>query len=242
MEIPMKIALIGYGKMGRAIEEVALGQGHHIVLRIGTGNRSEMTGEALRQADVAIEFSRPDAAFANLEACFRAGVPVVCGTTAWLERLEEAKQLCAEHEGSLFYAANYSIGVNLLFSLNRRLAALMEGQSQYDVHIEEIHHLHKLDAPSGTAIRLAQDILALVGRKNTWTDQETAHADEIRIEALREGNFPGTHSIRWESPVDEIELRHVAKNRLGFARGALQAAHWLVGKKGYFEMSDLLGL
>jgi 4-hydroxy-tetrahydrodipicolinate reductase len=238
----MKIALIGYGKMGRAIEEVALDQGHEIVLRIGAGNRPDMTLEALRQADVAIEFSRPDAAFANLEACFRAGVPVVCGTTAWLDRLDEAKQLCAVHDGALFYAANYSIGVNLFFYLNRRLAALMDTLPQYDVRIGEIHHLHKLDSPSGTAIKLAQDILSLVGRKNNWTDQETDRADEICIEAEREGNVPGTHSVRWESAIDEIELRHVAKNRLGFARGALEAAQWLRGKKGYFEMTDLLGL
>lgn len=238
----MKIALIGYGKMGRTIEEEALAQGHEVVLRIGAGNRFELTDTNLRKADVAIEFSRPDAAFANLEACFRTGVPVVCGTTAWLERLEDAKKLCAQQQGCLFYAANFSIGVNILFALNRSLGAMMETLEQYDVSIQEAHHFHKIDAPSGTAIQLAQDILGRISRKKSWTDHEPAHADEVLVNAERLGDVPGTHVVRWESSVDEIELRHVAKNRLGFARGALQAAQWIQGKQGYFEMSDMLGL
>jgi 4-hydroxy-tetrahydrodipicolinate reductase len=236
----LQIALIGYGKMGRAIEEMAQMRGHRVVLRIGGHNRDTLTTDKLREADVAIEFSRPDAAFDNLRTCFEAGIPVVCGTTAWLERLDEAKRIATEYNSALFYAANYSIGVNIFMEINRRLASLMNQHANYDVSLREIHHAQKLDAPSGTGIKLAQDIIALLDRKNGWTEHDEPKPDEVSIISERYGDVPGTHIINYESAIDELEIRHTAKNRQGFASGALAAAEWLVGKKGYFEMKDLL--
>ena len=221
----MKIALLGYGKMGRTIESLATAAGDEIVLRIGSANAADLTTEKLRRADVAIDFSLPDTAFDNVSACLRAGVPVVCGTTAWLDRLEEAKQLCADTKGAFLYASNFSVGVNIFFAVNRYLADLMREQPQYGVRVEETHHTAKLDAPSGTAKTLAE-----------------ALPPGTRITAHRVDPAPGTHVVTYDSPIDSIEIKHTAHSREGFARGALQAARWLVGKEGFFGMADVLGL
>ncbi|MCB0521273.1 MAG: 4-hydroxy-tetrahydrodipicolinate reductase [Lewinellaceae bacterium] len=237
----MKIALIGYGKMGKAIERLALAGGHEVVLKIGSGNKSELTVENLKLADVAIEFSRPETAFDNITLCAKAGIPVVCGTTAWLDRLEEAKGLVQANDSAFLYASNFSIGVNIFFALNRYLAVLMEQQPQYDVQMEETHHTQKLDAPSGTAITLANDILKNVARKNNWVKEKANAPTELPIASKRVDNVPGTHIVTWASGIDTIEISHTAHSREGFAAGALAAAEWIVGKQGCFEMEDMLG-
>ncbi|MCB0585025.1 MAG: 4-hydroxy-tetrahydrodipicolinate reductase [Phaeodactylibacter sp.] len=237
----MKIALLGYGKMGRAIEQLALQAGDEIVLRADSATDREVVKGWLPSAGVAIEFSRPKSAFENIRLCLEAGVPVVCGTTAWLGRLEEAKRLCEEKKGALLYASNFSIGVNLFFALNRYLAGLMAGQPQYEVRMEEAHHIQKLDAPSGTAISLAEDILKRIPKLKKWVNQEGGGAGELPILSRREGQVPGTHEVQFHSAVDTITIRHEAHSREGFARGALEAARWIVGKQGYFEMKDMLG-
>ena len=238
----MKIALIGYGKMGRAIETLAPEAGDEIVLRIDAENQAALTPENLRAADVAIEFTRPEAAFGNILPCLRAGVPVVSGTTGWQEQLPEARAAAERSAAALFYAANYSIGVNLFFAVNRYLARLMEGQPQYDVYLREIHHTAKLDAPSGTAIHLAEEIIAALSRKTHWTgDQSTPQADAIPIASERIDPTPGTHVVTYSSAIDDLRIEHVAHSREGFARGALAAARWLVGRRGFFTMSDMLG-
>jgi 4-hydroxy-tetrahydrodipicolinate reductase len=246
----MKIAIIGYGKMGRVIERLAAQRGHDIVLKIGGSNLADLTPENLRRADVAIEFSRPESAFGNITACLRAGVPVVCGTTGWLDRLEEAKLLCQTTGGGLFVASNFSIGVNIFFAVNRFLAGLMEGQAQYDVRMEEVHHTQKIDHPSGTAITLAEGILSQISRKNHWethlqtaeNEQFNTKSDAIPIISKRIGNVPGTHVATWASGIDTIEISHTAHSREGFAAGAVAAAEWLAGRSGCFEMKDMLGL
>ena len=237
----MNIALIGYGKMGKTIERLAVEQGHEIVLRVHSRNRDELTAENLRAADVAIEFSRPETAFRNIADCLKAGLPVVCGTTAWLDRLEEAIALCNENKGALLYASNFSIGVNLFFAVNQYLAFLMEQHPAYNPSLREIHHTEKLDAPSGTAISLANQILERLSRKTHWVNREEAAPDELSIVSVREDPAPGTHLVRYFSAVDSIEIQPVARSREGFASGALLAAAWLVGKKGFFGMRDVLG-
>ncbi|MFQ5445749.1 MAG: 4-hydroxy-tetrahydrodipicolinate reductase [Saprospiraceae bacterium] len=243
----MKIALIGYGKMGKAIEGIALQKGHDIALKIDRKNRDTLTIREVQTADVAIEFSRPETAFDNIAFCLNAGVPVVSGTTAWLDRLGEARTLCRQTGGAFLYASNFSIGVNIFFALNRHLAAMMKSQNQYDVVMEEIHHTQKLDAPSGTAITLAEGILSELSRKKKWVCVEGEGGapapvpGEILIASKRRGRVPGTHIVNWESSVDSIEIRHTAHSREGFAAGALAAAEWLVGKRGCFEMKDMLG-
>ncbi len=237
----MKVALIGYGKMGQAIERLAEVNGHDITLKVGSANKVDFTPENLSKADVAIEFSRPETAFDNIALCIRSGIPVISGTTAWLDRLEEAKALVNEHNGAFLYASNFSIGVNIFFAVNRYLASLMEQQSQYDVRMEEIHHTQKLDAPSGTAITLANDILKNVSRKNVWVKEIAQGPTELPIASKREDNVPGTHIVTWASGIDTIEISHTANSREGFAAGALAAAEWIVGKQGYFEMKDMLG-
>lgn len=242
----MKFALIGYGKMGRAIEQVIIDQnkGDEIILRIGDDNLYDLTIDNLKKADVAIEFTRPDAAVGNINLCFRAGIPVVVGTTAWLDRLEEVKKSCAEHNGGLFFAPNFSIGVNIFFEINRRLAAIMDSQPQYDVAIEEIHHTEKLDAPSGTAIRAAEVVMEKLTRKSKWVLADPFHtrheAGSLLITAKREPQVPGTHIVTYSSDVDEIQVVHLAKTRRGFAEGAVMAARWMPGRKGVYEMKDLL--
>lgn len=237
----MKIALLGYGKMGKAIEGLALEAGHEVVLKIGSKNLAELTLENIQRADVAIEFSLPESAFGNIMLCLEAHVPVVSGTTAWLDRLDEAKAKCQATKGALLYASNFSIGVNIFFALNRQLAKMMNVQVQYDIQMEEIHHTQKLDAPSGTAITLAEDIIAEVSRKGSWVKEVAQQDSELPIVSRRIENVPGTHEISYDSPIDSILIRHTAHSRIGFAKGALMAAEWIVGKEGYFEMKDVLG-
>lgn len=244
----MKFALIGYGKMGKVIEDVILSANANklvkdeIVLKIGADNLQDLTIENLQKADVAIEFTQPDAAIANIQLCFDAGIPVVVGTTAWLDQLPSVKATCAEKDGTLFYAPNFSIGVNIFFEINKKLAAIMNHQPQYNVAMEEIHHTEKKDAPSGTAIKTAEVILEELTSKTNWLLAENGNqlAESLMIKALREPNVPGTHIVNYFSDVDSIQLIHEAKSRKGFAEGAVMAARWLPGKKGVFEMKDLL--
>jgi 4-hydroxy-tetrahydrodipicolinate reductase len=236
----MRIILLGYGKMGKVIERVAQERGHAIVARIDETNRAEFHRYGPETADAVIEFSHPDAAVPNLLACFAQGLPVVCGTTGWLHQRPEVETRCREAGGAFFYASNYSIGVNLFFRLNQTLARLMNGQAQYRATLTEIHHVHKLDAPSGTAITLAEGVLAGIDRLSKWTLDGAAAADELPIFARREGEVPGTHVVRYASEVDAIEISHVAHTREGFALGAVVAAEWLVGRQGLFGMDDLL--
>jgi 4-hydroxy-tetrahydrodipicolinate reductase len=236
----MNIALIGYGKMGKEIEQVAISRGHSIVLKVDITNAAAWSVEELKKADVAIEFSTPGSAIANIYKCFDANVPVVVGTTGWLEHLEEVRQECASKKQALFYASNYSIGVNLFFRLNEYLAKLMNGQPGYNVSMEEIHHVHKLDAPSGTAISLANQVIGNIEGKEKWVNNASADKSELGIISKRIDEVPGTHTVTYGSEVDEISITHIAHSRKGFALGAVIAAEWLKGKKGVFGMNDLM--
>jgi 4-hydroxy-tetrahydrodipicolinate reductase len=237
----MKIGLLGYGKMGKAIEKVALLSSFEIVWRITRENRESLTPTLLQQADVVIEFSQPESAYYNVMLCLRAGVPVVCGTTGWQIDYEKAKEYCEKNQGALLWSSNFSVGVNLFFEINRYLAKMMNHQNQYDVSLSETHHIHKLDAPSGTAVTLANGIIDELSNKNSWIlAPKIANNEEIPIKSIREGEVPGTHSVLWKSDIDEITIEHKAHTREGFAKGAVLAANWLVGKKGVFEMSDVL--
>ena len=246
----MKFALIGYGKMGKTIEQVILDQNgsDEIVLKITDENIHELTAENLKKADVAIEFTTPQSAVSNIYKCFEAGVPVVVGTTAWLDKLDEVKIKCAASNGALFFSPNFSIGVNIFWAVNQKLAQLMNTQPQYEISMEEIHHTEKLDAPSGTAVKTAEVILKDYHLKKNWqlADKDNhLHlypTTSLLILAKREPHVPGTHTVKYESDVDFIEIKHEAKNRKGFAEGAVLAARYLVGKKGVFEMRDLLGM
>jgi 4-hydroxy-tetrahydrodipicolinate reductase len=241
----MKIALIGYGKMGHTIEQVALERGHAVSHRISIDNPHDLAQVLPDNTDVAIEFSEPGAAFANVAHCLRHRVPVVCGTTGWLAQKPEAEALCAQHGGSFFYSSNFSIGVNLFFKVNQVLAGLMNAQPQYDVRMEETHHTEKKDAPSGTALTLAQDIIDRLDRKSAvqlQEDVEPVPADAIAVRAYRIPDVPGTHIITYQSGIDVIEIRHDARSRRGFAHGAVLAAEWLRDKTGVFGMNDLLQL
>ncbi len=226
--------------MGREIEKILLERGHEIVLRIDAENASELTPERLAAADVALEFTMPETAYANIRACILARTPVVSGTTGWTARLGELEKLCRERRSALFYASNFSLGVNLLFRLNRQLAAMIDRVSGYDVRIEEVHHIQKKDAPSGTAITLAEGIIGELGAKNGWGNDEHAPADRIAIRSVREGTVPGTHTVTYESEDDILELRHTIKNRRTLAMGAVVAAEFLCGKEGVYTMDDLL--
>jgi len=237
----MKIAILGYGKMGKTIEPLALQNGHEIILKIDADNREQLTLENLRKADVAIEFTQPSAVVDNLLLCFQAGVPVVSGTTGWMERWSEVTAACSEAGGALFHASNFSIGVNIFMAVSRYLAKLMNDQPQYNVAMEEIHHTEKLDAPSGTAITLAEDILENIKRKTDWVNEDSELSNVLPIISKRIENVAGTHQITYSSEADTIEIIHKAHSRQGFAKGALVAAEWMVGKKGIFGMSDLLG-
>lgn len=238
----MKIALLGYGKMGREIESLALSRHHEIVLKIDAFNLNEFTTENLSRADVAIDFSTPDSAFSNIMKCFEAGVPVVCGTTGWLDRFDEVKKKCADLGQTFFYASNYSLGMNLFFALNKYLARLMNPLDDYEISIKEIHHVHKLDAPSGTAITLANDLIAGVDRKKKWELNGAGEPAVVKITAVREDEVPGTHIVTYDSDVDTIEITHLAKSRRGLALGAVLAAEFIKGKKGVFSMQDLMKL
>lgn len=238
----MKIALIGYGKMGQAIEEIALQKHHEIVLKINIDNTDEFTEEAVQKADVAIEFTGPPSAVANIIKCIDAGVPVVSGSTGWLKQWDEVKEYCKQKNGSLIYASNFSIGVNLFFELNGFLARLMSKHEEYDVMLEEIHHTQKKDAPSGTAITLAQQVLEYITRKKQWVNHISDNESELEIISERMDPAAGTHKIKYFSNIDDIEIIHTAHNRKGFAGGAVLAAEFLAGKKGIFSMKDVLGL
>ena len=238
----MKIALIGYGKMGKAIEEIAVSKGHEIVLKIDLSNTSDFTKENIQKANVAIEFTGPETAFENISKCIQWGVPVISGSTGWLDHFEKAKKLCEEKKGCLIYASNFSIGVNLFFEINKQVAALMEPYAHYDVSMTEIHHTEKKDAPSGTAISLAEQILANIGRKNKWVNEASNEASDLIIRSERIDPAPGTHSVTYDSPIDSIEITHTAHTRKGFAGGALLAAEFANQKMGIFTMKDVLGL
>lgn len=238
----MKIALIGYGKMGQAIEEIALQKGHDILFRIDKDSLDLLESNQLTDTDVAIEFSTPETAFENINKCLDAGLPVVCGTTGWLTHLSEIEQRVKKENLTFLHASNFSIGVNLFFEINKKLAELMDNQPQYEISMEEIHHTQKKDAPSGTAITLAEQILEKISRKKNWINEVTASADDLEILSKRIDPAPGTHIIRYTSDIDDIEIRHTAHSRKGFAQGALAAAEYLHDKKGFFTMKDVLGL
>jgi 4-hydroxy-tetrahydrodipicolinate reductase len=238
----MKIALIGYGKMGKEIEQIAIGRGHSVVLKIDVDNQSDLTVENLSKADVAIEFTTPATAVSNYKKCFEAGVPVVSGTTGWLDQKPAVEKECLSKEACFFYASNFSLGVNLFFELNKILARMMNPFPQYDVSLKEIHHTQKLDAPSGTAITLADGIIGAIESKKTWTLDSPKSKEELSIQAIREDPYPGLHSVKYNSEVDYLEITHNAYSRKGFAIGAVLAAEFCVGKKGIFNMSDLLKL
>jgi 4-hydroxy-tetrahydrodipicolinate reductase len=238
----MKIALIGYGKMGKSIESIALNKGHEIVLKIDIQNNQDFTEAALQKADVAIEFTGPHSAYENVKKCIAWGVPVVSGSTGWLDKWNEIKDLCDEKNGTLIYSSNYSIGVNLFFELNKQLAQLMQPYNSYDVSMTEVHHTEKKDAPSGTAISLAEQILTHLGRKNKWVNGASANSNELVIQSERIDPAPGTHMVKYSSEVDDIEIIHTAHTRVGFASGAVLAAEFAFEKKGIFTMKDVLGL
>ena len=241
MSSKMKIALVGYGKMGKMIEQIAIKRGHSIVSVIDK-NATKADWEALSKADVAIEFSKPDTAVENIKRCFDLNVPVVVGTTGWYDHQEEIKHLANSKQKTILAATNFSIGVNLFFHINKILAQAMENLPEYNVEIEETHHTQKLDAPSGTAITIAQGILAELSRKQKWALADDSKTDsDLSIQAFRIDDVPGTHSVKYTSDIDDIEIKHTAHSRSGFAIGAVIAAEWLPGKQGYFSMSDLIG-
>ena len=236
----MRIALIGYGKMGKAIEEVAMNRGHQIVLKIDEYNLTDFNKENISKADVAIEFTGPDSAYENVKKTLSFGIPLVCGSTGWLEKLEEAKKLCAERNGSFIYASNYSVGVNVFFEVNKKLVALMSRNRDYDVQVTEIHHIEKKDSPSGTAITIAEQILESLDRKKIWVNHISENTEELEIISERIDQAAGTHKVKYSSAIDDIEIVHTAHTRQGFALGAVLAAEFLAGKKGIYEMKDVL--
>lgn len=237
----MKVAILGYGKMGKTIEQILLERGHEVVLKVNNNNLEDLTKENIQKADVAIEFSVPSSAVANYNRCFDAGVPVVSGTTGWLEQMPKIKETLAEKNATLFYAPNFSVGVNIFFKMNSLLAKLMNNYPNYNVEMEEIHHLQKLDSPSGTAIKTAEVILQELDAKTSWKEAENVADTELQIHAKREEGVPGTHTVSYSSAEDTIELKHTAHSRKGFALGSVLAAEWVVGKQGFFGMEDLLG-
>jgi 4-hydroxy-tetrahydrodipicolinate reductase len=238
----MKIAIIGYGKMGREVEIAARKKGHEINLIVDIDSLHRLGSEYLGKSDVAIEFTTPGTAMENIIACFNAGVPVVSGTTGWHEHLGEIEQLCREKNQAFFYASNFSIGVNIMFRLNGLLAGFMNKFPEYDVRLTEIHHIHKKDSPSGTAITLAGDILQNLNRKTSWKNALTSNPDVLPVISERHGEVPGTHSVTYKSPTDILEISHQALNRSVFAEGALLAAEFITGKTGIYRMDDLLDL
>lgn len=236
----MKIALIGYGKMGKAIEKIAMARGHEITVRIDKDNQEDFESPEFAASDVAIEFTTPATAYANYLRSFSRGVPVVSGSTGWLAEMPKVKAMCDRGEATFFWTSNFSLGVNIFFALNRYLAAMMEGFPQYRPSMTEIHHIHKLDHPSGTAITLAEGIMAKDDAIKAWSEAGDTPAATVHIEALREGEVPGTHIITWESDVDSITIEHKAKSREGFALGAVVAAEWTAGKKGFLTMDEMM--
>ncbi len=238
----MKIALIGYGKMGKIIERIALERGHEIVARIDVDNREDFHSEAFRSADAAIEFSVPTAAEENCRIALEEGVSVVCGTTGWTKNIDNIKRLAEEKNKAFFWTSNFSIGVNIFFAVNKYLAGIMNKFTNYDVSMVETHHIHKLDAPSGTAVTLAEGIIENIDRKNSWVlaDSDNPAPDALQIEAIRRDEVPGIHTIVYDSLVDDITITHSAKSREGFALGAVLAAEFTKGKSGFLSMDDML--
>lgn len=236
----IRIALIGYGKMGKAIEEVALQRNHTVVLKIDEFNVADFTKENLSKADVAIEFTGPHSAFENVKKAIEWQTPIVCGSTGWTERMEEIKNYCKTKHGSFIYASNFSIGVNIFFELNKKLASLMSPHTDYKVSLEEIHHTQKKDAPSGTAITLAEQVMEKLSYKKNWVNTESDNSAELSVISKRIDPAAGTHSVKYSSPIDDIEIIHTAHNRVGFAAGAVLAAEFINDKKGIFTMKDVL--
>ncbi len=237
----MKIALLGYGKMGHAIEEIAVQRGHEIVLKINDLNLEDLTKENIQKADVSIEFTNPDSAVDNILFCLNENVAVVCGTTGWLNQLKTVEEKCNELNGSFLNASNFSVGVNIFFELNKKLATLLNPHPAYNVSLEEIHHTQKKDAPSGTAITLAEQIIEVSDKKNEWINSESNSENKLSIISKRIDEVAGTHSVKYTSAIDDIEIIHTAHNRKGFAEGAVLAAEFIADKKGIFSMKDVLG-
>ena len=238
----MQIALIGYGKMGKMIEQIALERGHNIVIIIDEKNTKSFTADNVSKADVAIEFTGPASAFANVKKCIDFGVPVISGSTGWNQQLDEAKRLCQEKNSAMLHASNFSIGVNIFFEINALLAKLMSSQNAYEPMLKEVHHTQKLDAPSGTAVTLAEHILAHLPGKTTWVNTTSTDPAALSIISERTDPAPGTHHVKYSSEIDDIEIIHTAHNRKGFALGAVLAAEFIKGKKGVFSMKEVLGL
>jgi 4-hydroxy-tetrahydrodipicolinate reductase len=236
----MRIVLIGYGKMGKEIECIAIDRGHQIVSKIDIENPDDLISLTNKEVDVAIEFSNPVSAFSNIMKCIEKQIPIVCGTTGWLEKKAEVEKATQSFDSTFFYASNYSIGVNLFFKLNKQLAKLMQPHAGYDIYTNEIHHIEKKDSPSGTAITIAEGIMSQYPNKNKWVNNEIPRADEIAIWSQRESTKPGTHTVKYISKVDQIEVTHEAFSREGFALGAVIAAEWILGKKGVLGMDDML--
>jgi 4-hydroxy-tetrahydrodipicolinate reductase len=238
----MKIALIGYGKMGKAIEEIALSRGHEIVLKVGIENLEDNTIEKIRLADVAIEFTGPEVAFENIKRCLDAGVPVVSGSTGWLKNLPDAELYSKEKQAGFLYSSNFSIGVNIFFAVNKKLASLMSRHNNYEVSLTEVHHTQKKDAPSGTAITLAEQVMEYIPAKKKWVNEWTDDLAALTIVSDRVDPAPGTHTVTYRSEIDDIEIKHTAHNRKGFAGGAVLAAEFLQNKNGVYHMNDVLGI
>lgn len=236
----MRIMLLGYGKMGKTIEQIAINRGHEVPYKIDYQNAEDLFKVKSSEVDVAIEFTQPESAFRNVKYCLENNIPVVCGTTGWLEKKVQMNELCRTNDGSFFYASNYSVGVNLFFQFNKILGQIMNNYPQYQIAMEEIHHTEKKDAPSGTAITLAEGIIATVNSKQQWVNESTTDASNLSIISKRIENVPGTHTISYDSAVDSIEIKHTAHSRQGFAEGAVIASEWLIGKKGVYGMEDML--
>lgn len=235
----MKIALIGYGKMGKMIEEQAIARNHEIALKIDMDNRSNITPEQLKQCDVAIEFTTPSSVIDNISWCFNNKIPVIVGTTGWYSNLENVKKECEVKNGTFLYASNFSVGVNIFFALNEFLAKIMNNYPGYESQIEEIHHIHKLDSPSGTGISIAEGIIKNIDSKTSWSEENIKNKTVLPIISRREGEVPGTHIVKYQSDIDDIEIKHIAHNRKGFALGAVIAAEWLKDKKGFHTINEM---
>ncbi len=236
----MRIMLIGYGKMGKTIEQIALKRGHTVPIKIGSNNGADLKNSTTKEVDVVIEFTQPESAFENIKQCIENGIPVVSGTTGWLDRKPEIEALCKSKGGAFFYASNYSVGVNLFFHFNKYLAKIMNAHPEYSISTEEIHHTAKKDAPSGTAITLAEGILENIDRKRNWVNAEMTTDNELSIISKRIDPYPGEHTVVYSSLIDNIELKHTAHSREGFATGAVIAAEFIAAKKGVFGMEDML--
>jgi len=235
----MNIAILGYGKMGREVEKISIDRGHTIIIK--AHSQEKATTNQLEKADIAIEFSTPKDARDNIMQCFDCNLPVVSGTTGWLDEFENTKEYCLTNMKTFFYASNFSVGVNIFFEINRNLSQLMNNFENYNISLEEIHHIHKLDKPSGTALTIAQDIIKNVKRKKHWTlENNTLDPESLGIKSIREAEVPGTHLVNYNSEEDYIEIKHIAKSRKGFALGAVLAAEWVAGRTGFFEMKDML--